>query len=123
MKSENLNISSRLPEVGTSIFTVMSKMALEHGAINLSQGFPDFPVSQALVELIHKNMLAGHNQYAPMAGAPALRKIIADVVHKTYQRPTNPETEITITAGGTEALFSTIAALVNPGDEVILFDP
>ena len=123
MKSENLNISSRLPEVGTSIFTVMSKMALEHGAINLSQGFPDFPVSQALVELIHKNMLAGHNQYAPMAGAPALRKIIADVVHKTYKRPTNPETEITITAGGTEALFSTIAALVNPGDEVILFDP
>ena len=101
----------------------MSKMALEHGAINLSQGFPDFPVSQTLVELIHKNMLAGHNQYAPMAGVPVLRKIISDVILETYQRPTDPETEITVTAGGTEALFSTIAALINSGDEVILFDP
>src|SRR6187402_3986071 len=118
-----MQIRSRLPDVGTSIFTVMSKLALEQGAINLSQGFPDFPVSQTLVELIHKNMLAGHNQYAPMAGVAALRKIIGEVIHKTYQRPTDPETEITITAGGTEGLFSTIAALVNPGDEVILFDP
>jgi methionine transaminase len=118
-----MQLNSRLPEVGTSIFTVMSRMALEHGAINLSQGFPDFPVSEKIIELIYANLKAGHNQYAPMPGTPALRKIISEVVHKTYQRPTDPETEVIITAGGTEALFSTIAALVNQGDEVILFDP
>ncbi len=118
-----MNISSRLPETGTSIFTVMSKMALDHGAINLSQGFPDFPVSATLIDLIHKNMLAGHNQYAPMPGAPVLKKIISDVVRQTYHRPTDPETEVLITAGGTEAIFSTIAALVQTNDEVIIFDP
>ncbi len=118
-----LNIKSRLPEVGTSIFTVMSRMALENEAINLSQGFPDFPVSEKLIDLINQNMVAGHNQYAPMPGVPILRKVISDVVNQTYQRPTNPETEVTITAGGTEAIFSAIAALVNSGDEVILFDP
>ena len=118
-----LQITSRLPEVGTSIFTVMSRMALENGAINLSQGFPDFPVSEQLIELINKNMQAGHNQYAPMPGVPVLRKVIADVVNQTYRRPTDFETEVTITAGGTEAIFSAITALVNAGDEVILFDP
>jgi methionine transaminase len=118
-----LSPTSRLPEVGTSIFTVMSKMAADHGAINLSQGFPDFPVSEELVELICKNLRAGNNQYAPMPGLPALRQQIAKVVQATYQRPTNPDTEVIITAGGTEALFSAIAALVHPGDEVILFDP
>ena len=118
-----LKINSRLPEVGTSIFTVMSRMALENGAINLSQGFPDFPVSEKLIELIHQNMQAGHNQYAPMPGVPVLRKVIAEVVKQTYHRPTDSETEVTITAGGTEAIFSAIAALVNSGDEVILFDP
>ncbi len=116
-------VRSRLPEVGTSIFSVMSKLALEHNAINLSQGFPDFPVSEALVDLIYKNMRAGHNQYAPMPGVPALRKVIAEVVEKTYQRATDFETEVTVTAGGTEAIFATIAALVSAGDEVILFDP
>jgi methionine aminotransferase len=80
-----LNINSRLPEVGTSIFTVMSRLAAEAGALNLSQGFPDFPISQELIELIYKNMKAGHNQYAPMPGTPALRKSIAEVVLKTYQ--------------------------------------
>lgn len=118
-----ISINSRLPEVGTSIFTVMSRMALENDALNLSQGFPDFPVSDALVELIYKNLKAGHNQYAPMPGTPALRNSIADIITKTYQRPTDAETEVTITAGGTEAIFSTIAALVNAGDEVIVFDP
>jgi methionine transaminase len=118
-----MNLSSRLPDVGTSIFTVMSRMALEHGAINLSQGFPDFEVSQELIDLIYKYLKAGHNQYAPMPGAPALRKAIAEVVEKTYTRTTDFETEVTITAGGTEALFSTIAALVRQGDEVIVFDP
>ncbi len=117
------NITSRLPEVGTSIFTVMSRMALEQGAINLSQGFPDFPVADELIELIYKNMKAGHNQYAPMPGTLLLRKAIAEVVTKSFNRPTDFETEVTITSGGTEAIFSTIAAFVNAGDEVILFDP
>lgn len=116
-------MNSRLPEVGTSIFTVMSKMAMEHGAINLSQGFPDFPVDKTLIDLIHARMLEGHNQYAPMPGVPALRNIIADVISKTYSLSVDPETEITVTAGGTEALFSAIAALVHAGDEVIVFDP
>lgn len=118
-----MNVKSRLPEVGTSIFSVMSKMALEHHAINLSQGFPDFPVSEKLIDLIHQNMKLGHNQYAPMPGVPSLRKVIAEVITATYQRPTDFETEVTVTAGGTEAIFSTIAALIGSGDEVILFDP
>jgi methionine aminotransferase len=118
-----MNLRSRLPEVGTSIFSIMSRMALEHGAINLSQGFPDFPVSEKLIDLINQKMKDGHNQYAPMPGVPALRKAIAKVVQSTYQRPTDFENEITITAGGTEAIFATIAALIGAGDEVILFDP
>ncbi len=118
-----MNVKSRLPEVGTSIFSVMSKMAHEHHAINLSQGFPDFPVSEKLIELIHQNMKDGHNQYAPMPGVPSLRKVIAEVITATYQRPTDFETEVTVTAGGTEAIFSTIAALIGSNDEVILFDP
>jgi methionine aminotransferase len=118
-----LNIKSRLPEVGTSIFAIMSKMALEHGAINLSQGFPDFPVDKKIIDLISKFMLEGHNQYAPMPGVPALRNVIAEVISKTYAHTVDPETEITITAGATEALFSAIAALVDKGDEVVLFDP
>jgi methionine aminotransferase len=101
----------------------MSRMALEHGAINLSQGFPDFPVSNELVELIYKNLKEGNNQYAPMPGTVVLRQAIAAVVEQTYQRPTNFETEVTITAGGTEALFSSIAALIGHGDELIVFDP
>jgi methionine aminotransferase len=118
-----MNISSRLPEVGTSIFTVMSKMALDHGAINLSQGFPDFPVSEELIELIYANMRAGHNQYAPMPGAPALKQSIAQVVSESYNRPTDPDTDVIITAGGTEALYSAIAAFIREGDEVIILDP
>jgi methionine aminotransferase len=116
-------VTSRLPEVGTSIFTIMSRMALEEGAINLSQGFPDFQVDPTLIQLINQFMNAGHNQYAPMPGVPALRIVIADVISKTYSRSVNPETEITITAGGTEALFSAIAGCIGSGDEVIVFDP
>jgi methionine aminotransferase len=116
-------IQSRLPEVGTSIFTVMSKMALDHGAINLSQGFPDFQVSEELIELIYKNMKDGHNQYAPMPGAPELKQSIAKVVFETYTRPTDPDTDIIVTAGGTEALYATLAAFVSQGDEVIILDP
>ena len=116
-------MKSRLPEIGTSIFTVMSKMALDHGAINLSQGFPDFPVSEELIELIYANMRAGHNQYSPMPGAPALKQSIAKVVFETYNRHTDPDTDIIITAGGTEALYSAIAAIIHEGDEVIILDP
>jgi methionine transaminase len=116
-------IPSRLPDVGTSIFSVMSKMALEQGAINLSQGFPDFAVDETMVHLVHRYMLEGYNQYAPMPGVPALRQIIAQVVRDTYHHTVDSETEITITPGATEALFSAIAAFVGPGDEVILFDP
>lgn len=116
-------IQSRLPEVGTTIFTIMSKMAAEEGAINLSQGFPDFPVDKKLIDLIYRYMTEGNNQYAPMAGVPALRNTIAEVIFKTYSRRVDPETEITVTAGGTEAIFSAIAGLVHKGDGVIVFDP
>jgi methionine aminotransferase len=117
------SLKSRLPEVGTSIFAVMSQMAQKHDAINLSQGFPDFKVSEKLIQLINHHMEAGNNQYAPMPGVASLRKVISEVIQTTYKHPTNPETDITITAGGTEALFSVIAALVEPSDEVIIFDP
>lgn len=118
-----MNIQSRLPDISTSIFVIMSKMAADHSAINLSQGFPDFQVDPVLIDLIHKQMKAGHNQYASMPGAPALRNIIAEVIFKTYNHQVNPETEITISAGATEALYASIAAFVHPGDEVIVFDP
>ncbi len=98
-------------------------MAADHQAINLGQGFPDFPVSEKLIDLIHQKMKEGHNQYAPMPGALALRKVIAAVVEKTYGRPTDSDTEVTVMAGGTEGIFASIAALVGPGDEVIVFDP
>jgi methionine transaminase len=114
---------SKLPDVGTTIFAVMSKLAAEHNAINLSQGFPDFPLDPTLVALVNKAMQEGHNQYAPMPGLPALRHAIADVVKSTYSKSVDADTEITITAGGTQALFSVLQALVHAGDEVIVFDP
>ncbi|HYG02976.1 MAG TPA: methionine aminotransferase [Chryseosolibacter sp.] len=117
------NLYSRLPEVGTSIFAVMSKMAMEHGAINLSQGFPDFPVDEKLIELVHRYMLEGHNQYAPMPGVLGLREAIAEVVEKTYHLKVSAENNITITAGATQAIHACISAVVKPGDEVIIFDP
>lgn len=120
---EQKTVSSRLPDVGTSIFTVMSKMALDHGAINLSQGFPDFLIDEKIIHLVNRFMMEGHNQYAPMPGVPALRQIISEVILSTYNRSVNADTEITITAGATEALYATIAAFVSPGDEVLMFDP
>lgn len=101
----------------------MSKMALDYGAINLSQGFPDFNIDGDIIGLVHKYMLAGNNQYAPMPGTPELRKAIADVIQKSFGRNVNPDTEITITAGATESTYSILAALISPGDEVIIFDP
>jgi methionine transaminase len=118
-----MEIASRLPDVGTSIFSIMSKMALDHGAINLSQGFPDFSIDKTIIDLVHKFMLEGHNQYAPMPGVPLLRQQIAQVIQQTYSHRVDPDTEITITAGATEGIFSAISAFINPGDEVILFDP
>lgn len=114
---------SKLPDVGTTIFSVMSALANEHGAINLSQGFPDFPVDPELSELIYEASEKGHNQYALMAGSLLLREGISALVKKFYQREIDPEKEITITSGATEALFAAVSAVVNPGDEVIMFDP
>ncbi|MBK7406683.1 MAG: aminotransferase class I/II-fold pyridoxal phosphate-dependent enzyme [Saprospirales bacterium] len=114
---------SKLPHVGTTIFAVMSALANECGAINLSQGFPNFDPPQALRDLVTKYMNQGMNQYAPMPGVPALRDALAAKIQGLYGLPVDPQTEITVTAGGTQALFTAIAALVMPGDEVILIEP
>jgi methionine aminotransferase len=113
----------KLPNITSSIFAVMSKMANEYGAINLSQGFPDFNCSEELINLYHKYSLEGFNQYAPMAGVPVLREIISDKINDLYSKRYNPENEITITSGATQALFTAITAIVSPGDEVIIFEP
>ncbi len=114
---------TKLPKVGTTIFTVMSQLAAEHGAVNLGQGFPDFAVPQRLVEELDRAMRAGHNQYAPMTGVAPLRQAIAEKVLRCYGRDVNPDTEITVTSGATEALFNAIHAVVRPGEEVIVLDP
>ncbi len=116
-------VVSKLPQTGTTIFTVMSALANELGAINLSQGFPDYDCSPELIELVNKAMKEGHNQYAPMAGVMALRERIAEKTEKLYGAVYNPETEITITAGGTQAIFTAISAVIHPNDEVIIFEP
>src|SRR5688572_30082342 len=116
-------LSSKLPAAGTTIFTVMSKLAHEHDAINLSQGFPDFPCSEELISLVKQRMQTGFNQYAPMQGIMALRERISEKVEDMYSGRYHPETEITITAGGTQALYTAISAVINKGDEVIVFEP
>ena len=116
-------IDSKLPDVGTTIFTVMSALAQTHGAINLSQGFPDFDGPQALLDRVSYYLNQGYNQYPPMAGVPELRQAVGTKVAELYGNAVDPEVEITITAGATEALFCAIAAVVRPGDEVIVFDP
>lgn len=118
-----MQIHSKLPSVGTTIFTQMSQLAAQHGAINLSQGFPNFPVDQQLKDLINHYVQGGFNQYAPMVGVLELRQAIARKKEVLYGCTLDPETEITITCGATEAIFSTIAALVRAGDEVIIFEP
>ncbi len=117
-----LSFPSKLPNVGTTIFTVMSALANEHQAINLSQGFPDFPSSERLIDLVHQYMQKGYNQYAPMAGVPALREQLAAKMADLYQIAVRPD-EITVTAGATQALFTAISAFVRPGDEVIMLEP
>jgi methionine aminotransferase len=116
-------ITSKLPNVGTTIFTVMSQLAAETGAINLSQGFPDFDGPQALRDALSRHVAEGHNQYAPMTGLPALRQQVAAKIARSYGRKVDPETEITITPGATQAIFCAIQTVVQPGDEVIIFDP
>jgi methionine aminotransferase len=116
-------VVSKLPQTGTTIFTTMSALANEVGAINLSQGFPDYNCSPQLIELVNKAMQNGHNQYAPMAGVTALREMIAKKTEKLYGATYNPDTEITITAGGTQAIFTVISAVIHPNDEVIIFEP
>ena len=106
-----------------SIFATMSRLALEHNAINLSQGFPDFDCAPELVETVARYMREGHNQYAPMPGVPALRDALAFKIERLYGRRYDPGTEITVTSGATEALFATLTAFVHPGDEVLLFQP
>ena len=118
-----ISVISKLPQTGTTIFTTMSALANETGAINLSQGFPDYSTSPELIELVNKAMQNGHNQYAPMAGVMALREQIAIKTEKLYGAVYNPESEITITAGGTQAIFTAISAVIHPNDEVIIFEP
>ncbi|WP_242926515.1 pyridoxal phosphate-dependent aminotransferase [Pontibacter vulgaris] len=114
---------SKLPDVGTSIFAVMSALATEQKAINLSQGFPDFNCPDELVELVAKYMREGFNQYAPMPGMPKLREKISEKTEKMYGYLPNPDTEVTVTSGATEALFAAITAVVKPGDEVVILEP
>jgi methionine transaminase len=126
MSSENLRtppIASRLPAVGTTIFTVMSALAAECKAVNLGQGFPDFGCDPALLDAVTTAMQAGHNQYPPMPGVPALREAVSAKVESLYGRRYDPATEVTITAGATQAIITAVLAIVHPGDEVIVLEP
>jgi methionine aminotransferase len=123
MLNSHTPLRSKLPSTGVSIFATMSRLALEHNAINLSQGFPDFDCAPELVETVARYMREGHNQYAPMPGVPALREALAFKIDRLYGRRYDPGTEVTVTSGATEALFATLTALVHPGDEVLLFQP
>ena len=116
-------LASRLPQVGTTIFSVMSALAAEHGAVNLGQGFPDFDCDPALIDAVHQALRAGHNQYPPMPGVPALRQAVATKLVATSAHQYCPDAEITITAGATQAILTAILAIVHPGDEVIVLDP
>jgi len=121
--TSSVSVASKLPDIGTSIFAVMTRLANEHGAINLSQGFPDFDCAPALVDAVARAMRAGHNQYAPMPGVQALREVIAAKVAHCYGASYDPMTEVVVTSGATAGLYATLTALVHPGDEVVLFEP
>lgn len=116
-------LQSRLPDVGTTIFTVMSALAAQHQAVNLGQGFPDFACNPALVDQVTRAMQAGHNQYPPMPGVAALREAVAAKIERLYGRSYRAADEITITAGATQAIFTALLAIVHPGDEVIVLEP
>lgn len=117
-----MEIASKLPETGTTIFTVMSALANEHGAVNLGQGFPDFCMSDALIALVNKAMKDGYNQYAPMPGYAPLREILTEKIHTLYNNPVH-RNEITITPGATYAIYCSLTAILHPGDEVIVMQP
>lgn len=123
MPKLSASINSKLPKVGTTIFSKMSALSIKEGAVNLSQGFPDFNCSPRLIELVSEAMNTGNNQYAPMAGVMSLREKIAEKTEQLYSLQYNPDTEITVTAGATQAIFTAIAATVSEGDEVIIFTP
>ena len=118
-----MNLHSKLPEVGPSIFSVMSRMSYQHDAINLSQGYPNFETDPKLIALVNDAMKTGLNFYAPMQGIVSLREAISEKVESMYHRNYNPDSEITVTAGATQAIFTAIATIINPGDEVIIFEP
>jgi len=118
-----MNIVSKLPQVGLTIFSEMTRLAHQHGAINLSQGFPDFDTHPKLKDLVAKYIRAGHNQYAPMQGVGALREAISEKTRRLYAAVYDPETEITVTTGGTQAIYAAVTAVVRPGDEVIIMEP
>lgn len=118
-----MQLQSKLPNVGTNIFTVMSGLATQHNAINLGQGFPDFQMNEELIALVNEAMKNGYNQYSPMPGWLPLREAIAEKVNYLYRADINPDTEITITPGGTYAIYSAFTAILQPGDEVIVFEP
>ncbi|HEX8606928.1 MAG TPA: aminotransferase class I/II-fold pyridoxal phosphate-dependent enzyme, partial [Pseudoduganella sp.] len=117
------SLTTRLPAVGTTVFTRMSALAAAHDAVNLGQGFPDFACDPRLVDMVADAMRAGHNQYPPMAGTPALRQAIAGKIATLYGHGYDADTEITVTAGATQALTTAILAVVHPGDEVIVIEP
>ncbi len=119
----NFNLKSKLPNVGTSIFTVMSGLANKHNAINLGQGFPDYQMSEELMGLVNQVMQKGFNQYVPMQGYMPLRESLAEKVEYLYERKINPDTQITITPGGTYAIYTALTTVLQPGDEVIVFEP
>jgi methionine aminotransferase len=118
-----MNFLSKLPDIEVTIFSVMTQLAIEHGAINLSQGFPDFDTYPELISLVEKYMREAHNQYAPMQGVMALRERIAEKVYDMYGAHYDPATEITVTSGATESVFAAISAVVQKDDEVIIFEP
>ena len=123
MKPFEPQLRSRLPGVGTTIFTVMSALAQQHGAVNLGQGFPDFPCDPALLDGVDRAMRQGLNQYPPMTGVPTLRAAVARKVEQLYGHRYDPDTEITVTAGATQAILTIVLAVVHPGDEVIVLEP
>jgi len=116
-------ITSRLPNVGTTIFTVMSALATQKGAVNLGQGFPDFACDPRIVDAVSNAMREGHNQYPPMAGAAPLRRAISEKIERLYGRQYDAEREITVTAGATQAILTAILCCVHPGDEVVVIEP
>ena len=116
-------LNSRLPQIGTTVFSVMSALAVRHGAVNLGQGFPDFDCDPALVDAVTRAMRAGHNQYPPMTGWPALRQAIAAKIESLYGHRYDADSEITVTAGATQAILTAMLAMVHPGDEAIVIEP